>query len=164
MKHAVRTMLSLMLALAPMPGWAQGTGQGDDKVVNVARDDPDMTAAIAQARASLDEFLSLSEAPPAGTTDYKLKVEVKDGDTSEHFWIIPFHKTATGFVGTLANEPQAVHNVTAGQELEFTRDDISDWGYTRNGRQVGSFTVCVLFKTISKEEADYYRQNYGFDC
>jgi uncharacterized protein YegJ (DUF2314 family) len=57
-----------------------------------------------------------------------------------------------------------VHNVTAGQELEFTRDDISDWGYTRNGRQVVSFTVCVLFKTISKEEADYYRENYGFDC
>lgn len=162
MKRAVRTMLSLMLALAPIPAGAQS--QGDDKVVNVARDDPDMAAAIAQARASLDQFLALSDAPPAGTADYKLKVAVKDGDTSEHFWIIPFHKTATGFAGTLANEPQAVHNVTAGQELEFTRDDISDWGYTRNGRQVGSFTVCVLFKTISKEEADYYRENYGFDC
>ncbi|MBM2709819.1 YegJ family protein [Mesorhizobium caraganae] len=162
MKRAVRTMLSLMLALAPIPAGAQS--QGDDKVVNVARDDPDMAAAIAQARASLDQFLALSDAPPAGTADYKLKVAVKDGDTSEHFWIIPFHKTATGFAGTLANEPQAVHNVTAGQELEFTRDDISDWGYTRNGRQVGSFTVCVLFKTISKEEADYYRENYGFNC
>lgn len=162
MKRAVRTMLSLMLALAPITAGAQS--QGDDKVVNVARDDPDMAAAIAQARASLDQFLALSDAPPAGTTDYKLKVAVKDGDTSEHFWIIPFHKTATGFAGTLSNEPQAVHNVVAGQELEFTRDDISDWGYTRNGRQVGSFTVCVLFKTISKEEADYYRENYGFDC
>ncbi|WP_457155848.1 DUF2314 domain-containing protein, partial [Mesorhizobium sp. P5_C1] len=71
---------------------------------------------------------------------------------------------ATGFAGTLANEPQSVHNVVAGQELEFTRGDISDWGYTRNGRQVGSFTVCVLFKTMSKEDVDYYRQNYGFDC
>ncbi|MBA1141908.1 YegJ family protein [Mesorhizobium neociceri] len=164
MKHAIRVMLSLILVSSPIAAGAQNSSQGDDKVVNVARDDPDMAAAIAQARASLDQFLSLSDAPPAGTTGYKLKVEVKDGDTSEHFWIIPFHKTASGFAGTLANEPQAVHNVTAGQELEFTRDDISDWGYTRNGRQVGSFTVCVLFKTISKEEADYYRQNYGFDC
>jgi uncharacterized protein YegJ (DUF2314 family) len=164
MKLPACTMLSLMLALAPMPGWAQATAQGDDKVVNVARDDPDMAAAIAQARAGLDQFLALSDAPPAGTADYKLKVEVKDGDTSEHFWIIPFHKTASGFAGTLANEPQAVHNVVAGQELEFTRDDISDWGYTRNGRQVGSFTVCVLFKTMSKEEVAYYRENYGFDC
>ena len=107
MKHAIRVMLALMLASAPISAGAQNSQQGDDKVVNVARDDPDMTAAIAQARASLDQFLSLSEAPPAGTTDYKLKVEVKDGDTSEHFWIIPFHKTAGGFAGTLANEPQA---------------------------------------------------------
>jgi len=164
MKFPACTMLSLMLALAPIPAGAQNSGQGGDKVVGVARDDPDMAAAIAQARASLDEFLSLSDAPPAGTTSYKLKVEVNDGDASEHFWIIPFHKTASGFVGTLSNEPQVVHNVVAGQELEFTRDEISDWGYTKNGRQVGSFTVCVLFKTISKEEADYYRENYGFDC
>ncbi|KRB18447.1 MULTISPECIES: YegJ family protein [Mesorhizobium] len=164
MKLAVRTMLSLMLALAPISARAQDSQQGDDKVVNVARDDPDMTAAIAQARASLDQFLALSDAPPAGTSDYKLKVEVRDGDTSEHFWIIPFHRTATGFAGTLANEPQAVHNVVAGQELEFTRNDVSDWGYTKNGRQVGSFTVCVLFKTMAKEDVDYYRENYGFDC
>ena len=164
MKFPTSAALSLMLALAPMSGWAQESGQGGDQVVNVAKDDPDMAAAIAQARASLDQFLALSEAPPAGTTDYKLKVEVRDGDASEHFWIIPFHKTANGFAGTLANEPQAVHNVVAGQELQFARADVSDWGYTKNGRQVGSFTVCVLFKTIAQEEADYYRQNYGFDC
>ncbi|UVK51129.1 DUF2314 domain-containing protein [Mesorhizobium sp. AR02] len=164
MNLAVRTALSVLLALAPISAEAQSSGQGGDKVVGVAADDPDMAAAIAQARASLNEFLTLSDAPPAGTSDFKLKVEVRDGDATEHFWIIPFHKTATGFAGTLANEPQAVHNVVAGQELEFTRNDISDWGYTKNGRQVGSFTVCVLFKTMAKEDVDYYRQNYGFDC
>ena len=158
------TVLSLMMALAPMPAGAQTSTQSDDKVVGVASDDPAMAAAIAQARASLDQFLALSEAPPPGTSDFKLKVEVRDGNASEHFWIIPFHKTAKGFAGTLANEPQAVHNVVAGQELEFTRNDISDWGCTKNGRQIGSFTVCVLFKTMAQEEADYYRQNYGFDC
>lgn len=164
MKLAVRTMIFLMLAFAPGLAEAQNSNQGGDKVVSVPRDDPDMAAAIAQARAGLDEFLTLSEAPPPLTSDFKLKVEFRDGDAAEHFWIIPFHRTATGFAGTLANEPQSVHNVVAGQELEFTREDISDWGYTRNGRQVGSFTVCVLFKTMSKEDVDYYRQNYGFDC
>jgi uncharacterized protein YegJ (DUF2314 family) len=145
MKLAVRTMLSLMLALAPISARAQDSQQGDDKVVNVARDDPDMTAAIAQARASLDQFLALSDAPPAGTSDYKLKVEVRDGDTSEHFWIIPFHRTATGFAGTLANEPQAVHNVVAGQELEFTRNDVSDWGlYQKRPPSRQLHRLCVV--------------------
>ncbi|WP_244478742.1 DUF2314 domain-containing protein [Mesorhizobium sp. Root1471] len=51
-----------------------------------------------------------------------------------------------------------------GQNITFSRDDISDWGYTRNGRQVGSYTVCVLFKKMLKEEADNYRTNYGYDC
>ncbi|MER8994809.1 DUF2314 domain-containing protein [Mesorhizobium sp. M0074] len=57
-----------------------------------------------------------------------------------------------------------MHNVVAGQEIEFTRDEISDWGYTKNGHQVGSFTVCVMLKKMSKEDADYLRDNYGFDC
>ncbi|WP_348271193.1 DUF2314 domain-containing protein [Mesorhizobium sp. Root554] len=64
----------------------------------------------------------------------------------------------------MANEPQSVHNVVNGQNITFSRDDISDWGYTRNGRQVGSYTVCVLFKKMLKEEADNYRTNYGYDC
>ena len=91
MKHVIRAMLSLILVSAPIAVGAQSSQQGDDKVVNVAKDDPDMAAAIAQARASLDQFLALSDSPPAGTSEYKLKVEVKEGDNSEHFWIIPFH-------------------------------------------------------------------------
>ncbi|WP_439331002.1 DUF2314 domain-containing protein [Mesorhizobium carmichaelinearum] len=41
---------------------------------------------------------------------------------------------------------------------------MSDWGYRRDGRQVGSFTVCVMFKRMSKEEADYMRAKSGYDC
>jgi uncharacterized protein YegJ (DUF2314 family) len=164
MKHAIRAALFLMLALAPILAEAQNSNQGDDRVVMVAADDPDMAAAIAQARASLDEFLALSQTPPPGTDTFKLKVMIKDGNVTEHFWVIPFQRTETGFAGILANEPQSVHNVVAGQYIKFDRDDISDWGYTRNGHQVGSFTVCVMFKTMSKEEADYMRSNYGFDC
>ncbi|MER9237629.1 DUF2314 domain-containing protein [Mesorhizobium sp. M0633] len=161
MKLAVRATIALVLAFAPVSADAQS---GEKGVLGVARDDPEMAAAIEQARASLDDFLILSEAPPSGTATFKLKVRIEDGTATEHFWIIPFHRTAGGFAGILANEPQAVHNVVAGQEIEFTRDEISDWGYTKNGHQVGSFTVCVMLKKMSKEDADYLRDNYGFDC
>jgi len=164
MQLAVRTMISLMLALAPGLAGAQGVDPGDDKTVIFAPGDPEMTAATARALASLDEFLALAEAPPLGTDRFKLKVKVRDGHVTEHFWVIPFRRTETGFVGLLANQPEEVRNVVLGQNIEFTRDDISDWGYTRDGRQVGSFTVCVMFKRMSKEEADYMRDKYGFDC
>ncbi|PDQ21664.1 hypothetical protein CN311_08315 [Mesorhizobium sanjuanii] len=164
MTYAFHVILSLMLALAPVSAEAQDPSQGDDGVVAVAPDDPDMAAATAQARASLDEFLALSQTPPPGTDTFKLKVMIKDANVTEHFWVIPFQRTETGFGGILANEPQAVRNVAAGQYIEFNRDDISDWGYTRNGHQVGSFTVCVMFKSMSKQEVDYMRTHYGFDC
>ena len=164
MTVAVRAALCLLLAFAPTQVRAQDTGKGGDRTVMIASDDADMAAAIAKARSSLNDFLALSDSPPPGTDKYKLKVMVVDGDATEHFWVIPFKRTATGFVGILANEPELVHNVVLGQNIEFTRDDISDWGYTKNGHQVGSFTVCVMFKKMSKEEADYVRAAYGFDC
>ncbi|RWA70280.1 DUF2314 domain-containing protein [Mesorhizobium sp.] len=164
MTFTVRAALCLLLALVPLHVRAQDADQGDDKTVMVAPDDADMAAAIAKARSSLDGFLALSDAPPPGTDKFKLKVMVVDGNVTEHFWVIPFKRTATGFVGILANEPELVRNVVFGQNIEFTRDDISDWGYTKNGHQVGSFTVCVMFKQMSKEDADYMRAQYGFDC
>lgn len=164
MKFAVRTAMSLMLALAPGSAGAQGADPGDDKTVIFAPGDPEMMAATAKALASLDQFLALAEAPPSGADRFKLKVKVRDGNVTEHFWVIPFRRTETGFVGILANQPEEVKSVVLGQNIEFTRDDISDWGYTRDGRQVGSFTVCVMFQRISKEEADYMRGKYGFGC
>lgn len=164
MKFAVRTMIGLMLAFAPGLAGAQATDPDDDKTVIFTPGDPEMAAATAKALASLDEFLALSEAPPSGTDRFKLKVKVREGSVTEHFWVIPFRRTDAGFAGLLANQPEKVHNVVLGQNIEFTRGDISDWGYTRDGRQVGSFTVCVMFKKMSKEEADYMRDKYGFDC
>ncbi|RWH69766.1 DUF2314 domain-containing protein [Mesorhizobium sp.] len=160
MTFAVRVALCLLLALAPLPARAEG----DDKAMMIASDDAEMAAAIEKARSSLDEFLALADAPPPGTDRFKLKVMIADGNATEHFWVIPFNRTETGFVGILANQPEIVQNVVLGQNIEFTRDDISDWGYTRNGRQVGSFTVCVMLKKMSKEEAEYMRTQHGFDC
>ena len=162
MKLAVQSIISLMLAFAPGLAGAQATDPDEDNTIAFARDDPEMALAIAKARASLDGFLALAEAPPAGTDRFKLKVEIRDGDIREHFWVIPFRRTETGFVGILANEPEAVRNVVFGQNIEFTWDDISDWGYRRDGRQVGSFTACVMFGRMSKEEGDVLRQ--GYDC
>ncbi|WP_027055084.1 YegJ family protein [Mesorhizobium erdmanii] len=164
MKLAVRAILSLMLTLLSGLAGAQGTDPGDDKTVIFTPGDPEMKMATAKALARLDEFLSLAEAPPAGADRFKLKVKVRDGNVTEHFWVIPFRRTETGFVGILANQPDEVKNVVLGQNIKFTRDDISHWGYTRDGRQIGSFTVCVMFKRMPKEEADYMRGKYGFDC
>jgi uncharacterized protein YegJ (DUF2314 family) len=136
----------------------------EDEVVKIERSDPDMTAALERARASLDEFLAVAANPPPGTSGFKLKVMIREGDAVEHFWVTPFRILDSGFEGVLANDPRVVKNVKLGQRVRFARADISDWGYARDGRQVGSYTVCVLFRKMPKEQADYYRKNHGFDC
>lgn len=111
-----------------------------------------MNLAIAEAKRTLDDFLALSKKPPAGATNFKLKVMLSDDSGVEHFWFIPFKEIKGGFAGVLANAPSVIKSVTAGKVYAFKREQITDWGYELNGKQIGSFTVCALFKTMPKED------------
>lgn len=154
-------VLALSLLVA---GAARGQTRDENEVLMFSAQDKEMVAAIRNARSSLDTFLELAQNPPPEVSSLRLKVMVTDPNGTEHFWVTRFKPTATGFEGILANEPRIVKSVTHGQLLSFKRADISDWGYIKNGRQVGSFTVCVMLKQAPQEQADYYRKNYGFDC
>ncbi|MEO0975208.1 MAG: DUF2314 domain-containing protein, partial [Pseudomonadota bacterium] len=136
----------------------------ENEIVWVDDDGPLMSEAIRKARATLDEFLALVRSPSEGMAGFKLKVRLAEGEDVEHFWVTPFRETDAGFVGTLANDPVILTSFEGGQELVFDRSMISDWGYELDGKQVGSFTVCAIFKTIPKDQADYYRKHHGFEC
>lgn len=159
-----RFLLFVALLATPVTFAAESSDERPDEVVMVSETDAAMNSAIERARSSLDEFLSIFNSKPEGTSGFKLKVELTDSNGSEHFWVIPFKQSGVGFEGTLANEPMIVKGYKLGQTIRFTRENISDWGYVKNGRQVGSFTVCFLLKSAPKEQADYYRDNHGFDC
>lgn len=162
MRVLVPFVALLSLALVVLPGFAQK--RDENEVVLIGERDPEMVAAIQQARAGLDEFLKLAEKAPADVSGLKLKVMIRDQNGAEHFWVSPFRTVEGKFEGILANEPRIVRSVRNGQRIVFAREEISDWGYVRNGRQVGSFTVCVMMKRVPKEQAEYYRKNHGFDC
>jgi len=151
------------LMLVSALSFAQAT-RDESEVVIVDKTDPDMIAAIAQARSTLDEFLTVFANPPTGASSFKLKVAIREGSRTEHFWVTPFRTVGDEFAGTVANDAKFVKKAKMGEEIRFSRAEISDWGYTQDGRQLGSYTVCVLFKKMPKDEADYYRTNYGFDC
>ena len=155
-----RLLLIVLLVAAP----ALAQKRDHDEVVLAHEKDPDMVAAIRRARDTLDEFLAIAAKPPANASRFKLKVMIKDGRDTEHFWVTPFEVAGEGFQGILANQPRVVRNVRAGQIVKFSRAEVSDWGYVKDGRQVGSFTVCALFKNMPREQAEYYRKNHGFDC
>lgn len=136
----------------------------NDQTVMVSEQDKNMNLAIAEARKSLDNFLALSKNPPEGATNFKLKVMLSDDSGVEHFWFIPFKEVKDGFAGVLANDPQVIKSVVAGKIYSFKREQITDWGYEMNGKQMGSFTVCALFKTMPPAVVARYKQDHGFVC
>jgi uncharacterized protein YegJ (DUF2314 family) len=155
--------LSIALLLATIVA-AASSEPVQDRTILVRSSDPEMARAISTAQSTLDEFLKMAANPPAGTSGFKIKVKVMDGSQSEHLWIQPFKVTPDGFVGIVGNEPDYVRNVKLGQRITFHRADVSDWGYVQNGKQKGSFTICVLLKRMPKEEAQRFRDDYGFEC
>jgi len=93
----------------------------EDQTVLVASEDQEMNEAIANARTTLDEFLRIKANPPAGASDFKIKVQITDAHGSEHMWVTPFELSGQGFSGVLANEPEYVTSVKNGQTIRFSR-------------------------------------------
>ena len=140
------------------------TARDSNEMVESDRQNPAVSAAVRQAQAGLSDFLALAAKPPANTRDFKVQVMAEDSNGIETFWITHFKPLQQGFICEVANEPQIVKSVVWGQQLRFTREQITDWGYLKNGRQVGSFTICALFKDMPPEQVEYYRSQHGFDC
>ena len=136
----------------------------DDQTVIVQGQDAEMLNATKMAHASLDSFLSTQETPPKGSSQFRLKVKFQADKMVEHMWVMPFKRNGDGFVGILADEPLYAKSLKNGQRVSFSRADISDWGYAQDGKQKGSFTVCVLFKKMPAAEVKLYREQYGFEC
>ncbi len=161
LKRLLATSLCVAGFFLPSVALAEETREAPPKFGTT---NPEMLAAIGQAQASLDNFLELVRHPEPETSTFKVKILVRDGDAMETFWVKPFWILDEGFEGTIANTPEVVSNVSLGETTTFSRDDIVDWGYVRNGRQVGSFTVCVLFKYMRPADVEYFRRYNGFDC
>lgn len=122
--------------------------------------------ATEQAQATLDDFLVKAKQPPAGTTSYALKVEIREGRNREFFWVNEFSWTDVTFTGKINSEPRLVKTVKPGQVHRFGRSDIVDWTYVdeRNGRTFGNFIACALSGKEPPARADGSRSGAGSDC
>lgn len=134
-----------------------------DRTIGVTEDDAVMNAAIAEARATLDEFVARMENPEPGDSDFAIKVAVTDPNGTEHFWANNVEVVGPGFTATINNDPNIVRSVRLGQRVRAKRDEVSDWMYLSNGRMVGNRTLRVLLTKMSPEEAAAVKQQVGWE-
>lgn len=128
----------------------------------VSPEDAEVNAAINQARQALPAFWSEFEHPRPNESDFGLKLEIRDGDQVEHFWMTNIERRAGRISGVVSNDPEFVHNVKLGDRLPIPEKDISDWEYTRDGKLVGAYTTRVLVKRApNSDEVRHVKQMLG---
>lgn len=135
-----------------------------DEVVLVAKDDPEMAAARNKARDTLPEFFAAARQPAPAMRVFSLQVMVRDGDAVEYFWIRDFAANGNRFSGKIDNTPRTVRNVTAGQVIEFSENEIFDWMYMDGARMKGNYSACVLLAREPKDQQEAAKKRFGLTC
>ncbi len=132
------------------------SAQTPDRVFRVDGKDEEMNAAMARARATIEPVLQKLEEGSVDT--FSVKVQVKDGEQVEYFWLNNIDFQDGIFTGTIDNDPEVVHNVKLGQKVTVKKGEIADWLYTKNGKMYGNYTLRVLLKKMPPEEVAKYRK------
>jgi len=111
-------------------------------VIPVDEDDPRLKAAEAEARSRFSEFEAAFRNKDGAHFGVKTALS-QDGDT-EHIWIEVDRISAGKIQGRLANEPVNLGDMKIGAAVQFDIDRVEDWGYMRDGRPVGMFTLLAI--------------------
>jgi uncharacterized protein YegJ (DUF2314 family) len=145
---SMRSSLRLALVVVAVGGCGESA---PDTLITSGYDEKEMEAAIARARSEVDSFIAELSAP-AGST-HAVKVPIKDGEQTEHFWLSDVTFQNGEFTGTIDNDPGTVGNVKIGQKWTVKKDEISDWMFMRDGKMHGNYTMRPLLKAMPEEEA-----------
>lgn len=150
----IRMLCAVLLAAA-----LGSSAQAKDSGVPIAVDDPEMTAAIAAARETLDNVLERKATGGIPAEALSLKVAIpKEGGGVERIYlngIVQIDETT--FEGLLANDPSALPDMKMGDRYRFTHDQIVDWLFVVNGQMHGSYTLRVMLPKLPKAQADQFR-------
>ena len=155
-----------------LAGWYFGTSKDQnflarakrDEVVLVTKEDPALAAARTKARATLPGFLAIAKQPTPGMRNFALKVRVSDDHGVEYFWVTQFNANGDRFSGKIDNTPRMVRSVAAGQIIQFSEGEITDWMYMDGGKMKGNYSACALLQREPKDQRDAVKNRFGLNC
>jgi uncharacterized protein YegJ (DUF2314 family) len=135
-----------------------------DEAFLVTKEDPAMAAARSKARATLAAFLATARQPTPAMRNFALKVKVSDDNGVEYFWVTQFNANGGRFSGKIDNTPRMVRSVAAGQIIEFSEGEITDWMYMDGGKMKGNYSACALLQREPKDQQDAVKNRFGLNC
>ena len=123
-------------------------GDGGDPLFMTPSDDHAMNAAIARARASIDQFINRLMNPQPGDHTFGVKWRFVDDENGEYMWVNDVHVEASDFVGILTSQPQVVKNVWVSQTIRLPIAEIVDWGFSNGERIFGNYTLRAMLPSL----------------
>lgn len=148
----MKPLLSLVLAAFVLVS-CEKSSEPDTLVKDY--DEGGMDAAIARARAEVDDFLAVLEKGEADS--FSVKAPITDENGTEHFWLTDISFENGQFTGAVGNDPGIVKNVEFGQPWTIKKGEISDWMFTRGEKIHGGYTIDPLLDSYPQEEAEALR-------
>jgi uncharacterized protein YegJ (DUF2314 family) len=161
LRHALFAASALIAALVGCRSAEELVSGEAGNIEMVTSDDPDMNAAIEQARSTLDEFIESLHSPSPTQVYFSVKAGFPYDGTLEHIWLDDVSFDGQDFHGVLGNEPIYLDGLHLGDEVTVSTADVSDWMIVDGGRLLGGFTIHVLRSRMSDEERQQFDQDMG---
>ena len=136
--------------------------EGGPAVHMVSGEDPEMNSAIAQARSTVDTFITSLQNPGQNQTYFSIKAKIVDGEHSEHMWLYDVGFDGNQFQGKIGNNPLNVKNVSPGDDRVLGPSEISDWMIVEDNTLVGGYTIRVIRNRLSDEDRKKFDQDLPF--
>ena len=122
-----------------------------ENVTSVKSEDPEMLAAIQEARSSIKVFLDAFVSPKPNQSAFLVKIAFVKGEDVEHIWLADLNLSGPKPTGVIADSPIR-KDLKFKQRVEIDFLYLSDWMYVEDGKLVGGFTTRLLRKRLNTEE------------
>lgn len=121
-----------------------------DKVVDISTEDENLKQYKDTAQKQIDYLISFMNDHDKDDTlfQYFVKAPFIEGEETEHMWGMVNEFKDGYFIGILANDPNSLKKIKAGDPVKVLRTDVEDWilnDYLTNSK-VGGFSQDYLHK------------------
>jgi uncharacterized protein YegJ (DUF2314 family) len=131
-----------------------------DPIIEVDSTDAKMNAAMAEAQATIDEWLIVLEEQPEGYGDIAFKFPLEGW---EHIWVGNVAREGDMLWGTLSNSPHT-EGWAFGDVVSVAISDVTDWAYSDDrGVMQGHRTTRVMFDQLDPALVAQLKRDYGWD-
>jgi len=116
-------------------------------IIGVSGDDPELQAAVAEARDHWPEFVAAFESRDLSADDhYSVKAPFGNDDNVEFMWVEVTAIENDTIFGTLGNDPANIPSLACGDRVQVPVAKLSDWIILVDGEMTGGFSLKVINK------------------